>query len=87
MPPQPTPPRSSAAPELRRTLLSLVLGVVALDVVMLGVRAALGVEGWPLRRQQVFTAVWVGLTLAVVIVFLQRIRAARVRSRRARQGQ
>lgn len=83
MPPHPVP-SSRAAPELRRLLLFLVLGVVALDAVMLGVRRALGVEGWSLGRQQIFTTVWVVLTLGVVSVFLQRIRAARVRARRAR---
>ena len=84
MPPQPAP-RSSAAPELRRHFLFLVLGIVVLDVLMYGVRQALGVTSWPLGRRQVFTAVWVGLSLVVVSVFLQRIRATRVRTRRARQ--
>lgn len=84
MPPQPAP-RSSAAPELRRNLLLLVVSILVLDAAVYGVRQALGVTSWPLGRQQVFTAVWVGLSLVVVSVFLQRIRAARVRARRARQ--
>ena len=86
MPAPPPAPRASAAPELRRHLLFLVLGVVALDLAMLGLKAALGVDAWPLRRQQLFTGVWVALTLAVVLVFLQRIRVTRVRARRARAG-
>lgn len=76
--------RPSAAPELRRHLLFLVLSVVALDAAMLGVKAALGVDGWTRGRQQLFTGVWVAFTLVVVSVFLQRVRVTRVRARRAR---
>lgn len=83
MPPASASP-PSAAPELRRQLLFLVLGVLALDVAMLLLKRALGVDGWPLRRQQAFTVAWVALTLAVVGMFLGRIRTARVRARRAR---
>ncbi len=83
MPPAPAP-RPSAAPELRRNLLFLVAGVIALDVGMVALKQALGVDGWTRGRQQAFTAVWVALTLVIVSVFLGRIRTARVRARRAR---
>ncbi len=88
----PTPPgpgpagRPSAAAELRRHLLHLVLGVVALDVVAIVFYRMAGVEGWPAARRNTFTVVWVALTLAVVSVFLSRIRAARIRARRSRAG-
>jgi hypothetical protein len=88
----PTPPssapaaRPSAAPELRRHLLSLVAGVIALDVVALALKAWLGVDDWPSGRQRAFTVGWVAVTLLVVSVFLQRIRVARVRARRSRAG-
>lgn len=84
MPPSPATSRPSAAPALRRHLVHLVLGVVALDAAMIVLHGWLGVEGWPTVRQRAFTVVWVALTLVVVSVFLQRIRAARVRARRAR---
>jgi hypothetical protein len=71
---------------MRRHLLHLVLAVLALDVVALAVRHFAGVGGWTEGRQQAFTVAWVALTLALVSVFLTRIRAARVRARRARAG-
>lgn len=80
----PSAPRATTAPELRRHLLFLVLGVVALDVVALLAQRWLGVDGWSRGRRQAFTAVWVGLTLVVVSVFLGRMRATRLRARRAR---
>lgn len=61
-----------------------MLGVVALDVVAIALHGWLGVDGWPTMRRRAFTVVWVALTLVVVSVFLQRIRRARVRARRAR---
>ncbi len=85
--PTPTPPpaaRPSAAAELRRHLLSLAVGVVALHAAAIAVHRWAGVAAWPQRRQNLFTVVWVALTLVVVSVFLTRIRAARIRARRAR---
>ncbi len=94
MPTPPTPDpaarpggtRGSAAPALRRHLLHLVLAVVVLDVAAIVVHRVAGVEGWTSGRQQAFTVAWVALTLAVVSVFLTRIRATRIRARRARAG-
>jgi hypothetical protein len=85
-PATPRPATSSAARELRRHLLHLVLAVVALDAVFIVVRELVDVARWTEGRQQAFTIVWVALTLAVVSVFLSRIRAARIRARRARAG-
>jgi hypothetical protein len=78
--------RPSAAAELRRHLLHLVLGVVVLDAAAIAVYRLAGVEGWPSGRRNAFTAAWVTLTLVVVSVFLSRIRTARIRARRARAG-
>lgn len=76
--------RPTAAAAVRRHLLHLVLGVVALDTVAIAVYRLAGVERWPAGRQQLFTVAWVALTLVVVSVFLSRIRTARIRARRAR---
>jgi hypothetical protein len=70
---------------LRRQLLFLVVGVVALDVAMVLLQRALGVDGWTRGRRQAFTAGWVALTLVVVSVSLTRIRALRLRARAARR--
>jgi hypothetical protein len=87
VPTTPVPaPRSSAARALRRHLLHLVLSVVALDAVALTFHRLARVDAWPTGRQQAFTLVWVALTLVAVSVFLARIRAARVRARRAGVG-
>lgn len=86
MPTPTSPSTEGAARELRRHLLHLVLAVVVLDVVAIAIHRFAGVEGWPGERQRVFTIGWVAVTLAVVSVFLQRIRATRVRARRARAG-
>jgi hypothetical protein len=85
----PTPPASgsspsSAAPELRRHLLHLVVGAIALHAVMFVLHRAVGVDAWPATRRFLFTVVWTALSVAVVGVFLARIRAARIRARRAR---
>lgn len=82
--PTPTPTRPSAAPALRRLLLALVLGVVALDAIAIGTYYALHVAAWPARRQMAFTLVWTATTLVVVGVLLARIRETRIRTRRAR---
>lgn len=88
----PTPPasgpstRPSAAPELRRHLLHLVVGAIALHAAMFALHRAIGVEGWPSNRRFLFTVVWTALSVVVVGVFLARIRAARIRARRARAG-
>jgi hypothetical protein len=61
-----------------------VLAVVVLDAAAIVVHRVAGVEGWTSGRQQAFTGGWVAVTLAVVSVFLSRIRATRIRARRAR---
>lgn len=77
-------PRPSAAPDLRRHLLRMVVGVVVLDVAIALLKDRLGVETWPSQRRILFTAAWMLATLAVVLPTLAGIRRARVRARRAR---
>jgi hypothetical protein len=87
-PASPPPPAvaPSAARDLRRHLLHLVLGVLALHAVAITFHRVAGVDAWPSGQQRLFTIVWVALTLVVVSVFLSRVRAARIRARRARAG-
>ena len=86
MPPSlpPAVGRPTVAPELRRHLLRMVIGVVALDALFLVLKDRLGVDGWPESRRILFTGIWMVLTLAVVLPTLARIRATRVRARRPR---
>lgn len=85
-PPPAAPARASAAPELRRHLLRMVVGVVVLDVAFVVLRDRLGVDVWAPQRRLLFTGAWMVATLAVVLPALAGIRAARVRARRARAG-
>lgn len=81
----PATDRTSAAPILRRYLLQLVVGVVVLDVVAVALHRWLGVDGWPAQRRMLFTLAWTAATLGVVGVMLSKIRATRLRTRRARR--
>lgn len=69
---------------LRRYLLQLVLGVVVLDAVAIGLHRWLVVDAWPPQRRMLFTLAWTAATLVIVGVVLSRIRATRIRARRAR---
>lgn len=85
-PPPAGPPstHASVAPELRRHLLRMVIGIVVLDALVLVVKSRLLVDAWPMQRRMLFTAAWMMATLAIVMTSLARIRAIRVRARRAR---
>jgi hypothetical protein len=79
-----TNPRSSgqSSPvtrELKRYLLTLVVGVVVLDAVAIGLYYGFHVADRPEKTQQEFIAVWVVLTLIVVTTMMKRIRQARRR--------
>ena len=78
------PPRTSVAPELRRHLLRMVVGVVLLDALFLVLKSRLAVDDWPEQRRLLFTGVWMVATLAIVLPTLASIRATRTRARRAR---
>ncbi|MDF1506304.1 hypothetical protein [Roseisolibacter sp. H3M3-2] len=77
----------SAARELRRHLMVMVLGVVAVHAVALALYYALDVEQRPAAFRRVFTGVWTVATLPVVLIGLSRVRAARLRARHARRQQ
>lgn len=76
----------SAAPELRRHLMHMMLGVLAVHAIAIALYYALGVEQRPPTFRKVFTGIWMVATLPVVLVGLTRVRAARVRARHARRG-
>jgi hypothetical protein len=79
-----TNPRLSGQPspvtrELKRYLLTLVVGVVVLDAVAIGVYYGFHIADRPEKMQEEFVAVWVVLTLIVVTTMMKRIRQARRR--------
>ena len=82
----PTPPKVTAAPEIRRHLLHMVIGVVAVHALAITLYYALDVPQRPTNFRRVFTGVWMVATLPVVLVGLSRVRAARIRARRARRA-
>ncbi len=84
-PPSDAPRRSSAAPELRRLLLRMVLGVIAVHAGAIGLYYALDVERRPQRTRNAFVVAWTLATLPVVLVGMTSIRKARLRARHARQ--
>ena len=82
----PIPPSVSARPELRRHLMHMILGVLAVHALGIALYYGLGVEQRPTNFRRVFAGLWIGATLPVVLVGLSRIRAARLRARHARRG-
>ena len=80
-----TPPKITAAPEIRRHLLHMVLGVVAVHALAIALYYALDVPQRPPNFRRIFTGVWMVATLPVVLVGLARVRAARIRARHARR--
>jgi CDP-diglyceride synthetase len=65
--------------ELKRYLLTLVVGVAVLDAVAIGLYYGLHIAMRPEKTQEEFIAVWVVLTLLVVTTMMRRIRQARRR--------
>ena len=82
----PTPTKITAAPELRRHLLHLVLGVVAVHALAIALYYALDVVHRPPNFRRIFTAVWMVATLPVVLGGRSRVRKARIRARHARRA-
>ena len=76
-----SPSRSTTpvARELKRYLLTLVVGVFVLDAVAIGVYYAFHIADQRANTQELFVAVWVILTLVVVTTMMKRIRQARRR--------
>ena len=90
MPERPTTdpgtPGTTTKAELRRHLMHMMLGVLAVHTLGIALYYALGVEQRPSNFRRIFAGLWIAGTLPVVLVGLSRIRAARLRARHARRG-
>ena len=64
--------------EIKKYLTQLVVGVVALDAIMIGMYYGLSMRLRPERTQQIFVAVWVVVTLIVVTTLMKKIRRERL---------
>ena len=69
---------------VRKRFREFLLAVAAVHVVAIAVYYALGIERAPVVRQQLFAWVWMGATVVVVLVGLQRIKRARGTAKRGR---
>ena len=65
------------SPASRKLLLTLVVLVVVLDAVAIGTYYAFGLSQRPNQVRMAFTVVWAMITLAIVLVYLHRIRQIR----------
>lgn len=72
-----------ATSEIRSAFVRLVVSVVVLDAAALAAWYGLGVAHASERTRLVFTGTWTVATLVVVLTGLGRLRAARLRRRRA----
>jgi len=65
------------SPKSRKTLLTMVVLVVVLDAVVIGVYYVLGIPSRSSQVQMAFVGAWVLATLAIVVVYMKRIRQIR----------
>jgi hypothetical protein len=70
-----------SSPALRSAVLRLVVSVIALDAVAISIYYLADIALQPASIRYPFFAVWILLTLALVLSGLQRVRLARVRRR------
>jgi uncharacterized BrkB/YihY/UPF0761 family membrane protein len=70
--------------EIRRPVMSLVLGIVAVHAVAIAAFYALGITSRPASWRYAFGGAWIALTLVIVLKSLAALRTARIRRRRAR---
>jgi len=63
--------------ESRKLLITMVVLVVVLDAVVIALYYALGIPGRPTQVQTVFVGAWILATLAIVVVYMKRIRQLR----------
>lgn len=63
--------------ESRKLLLTMVLLVIALHAIAIGIYYGLGIGGRTNQLQTAFVAVWTMATLAIVLVYMKRIRQIR----------
>jgi hypothetical protein len=67
---------------VRKRFREFLLGVAALHVTAIVLYYGLGIARAPVVRQQLFAWVWMGATVVVVLVGLQRVKRARRAVRR-----
>ena len=65
------------SPASRKLLLTMVVLVVALDAVAIGTYYAFGLSQRPNQVRMAFSVIWAMITLAIVLVYLHRIRQIR----------
>jgi drug/metabolite transporter (DMT)-like permease len=75
-------PRAAQRASLRRAVLHLVIGVVALDAIAMAIYYLAGIAHTPSRTQTIFVIAWSVATALVVAVLLRRVRAVRFANRR-----
>ena len=68
----------------RRRFLEFLVSVAAVHMVAIVLYYALNIPHAPVERQRMFAWVWMGATVAVIFVGLQRLKRARLQSRRER---
>jgi hypothetical protein len=73
-------PQAQGTP--RRRLLELLVGIAVVHGVALALYYGLDVPHAPPRTQRLFAWVWMGVTLAVVLVGQRRLKRARLAARR-----
>jgi hypothetical protein len=71
------PPQSAS----RRRFLEFLVSVAVVHVLAIVLYYALQIERAPVARQRTFAWVWMGVTVAVVFMGLQRLKRARRRDR------
>lgn len=67
---------------LRRAVLQLVIGVVALDVVAMGAYYLTGIAHAAPKTRTIFIVAWTVATAITVAILLRRVRLARFAGRR-----
>jgi hypothetical protein len=75
-------PRAAQRASLRRAVLHLVIGVVALDAIALAIYYLADIAHAASRTQTIFVIAWSVATALVVAVLLRRVRAVRFANRR-----
>ncbi len=65
----------------RRRFLELLVGVAIVHGVAIALYYALGIPRAPTQTQRLFAWVWMGLTVVVVLIGVQRLKRARTKGR------
>jgi uncharacterized membrane protein YdjX (TVP38/TMEM64 family) len=76
----------SAMSPTRRRFLEFLVGVAAVHIVAIAIYYAAGIAHTSARQQRMFAWVWMGATVLVVLVGLQRLKRARRHASAARSS-